>query len=99
MVTFASVPPSNRNIQAFNTFKYHVSCTDGKISVRIDLIYHLFFTVVPSNTCAFLSGRPFVVNTTFPTGLVGVQNVVLTTKGIQERNTQVLDGTKVKIIN
>ena len=31
----------------FNTFKYHVFCTDGKISVRINL--PLFSTVVPSN--------------------------------------------------
>ena len=37
------------------------------------------------------------------TGLMGVENVVLTTKGLQERNTQLLDGTTVekivKIIN
>ena len=31
------------------TFKYHVSCTDGKISVRINLLFYLFFTIVPSN--------------------------------------------------
>ena len=46
----------------------------------------------------FLSCRPFVVST-FSTGLVGVrvsstptrpvENVVLTTKGLQERNTTV----------
>ena len=29
------------------------------------------------------------LNTTFSTGLVGVENVVLTTKGLQERNTSV----------
>ena len=27
----------------FNTFKYHVSCIDGKISVRINLLSYLFF--------------------------------------------------------
>ena len=50
-----------------NIFKYHVSCTDGKISVRIDLLFY------PSNTCVFLSCRPFVVNTTFSACLVGVE--------------------------
>ena len=60
----------------------------------------------------FLSSRPFVVNTTFSTGLVGAEvtsqepevtstptrpvgNVVLTTKGLQDRNIQLLDGTTV----
>ena len=37
-----------------NTFKYNFSCTDGKIS-----------TVVPFNSCVFLSCRPFVVITNF----------------------------------
>ena len=54
-----------------NTFKCHVFCTDGKISVRINL--PLFSTVVPSIICMFLSGRPFVVITTLSTGLVGVE--------------------------
>jgi hypothetical protein len=54
-------------------FKYHVSCTDGKISVRIIYYLYLFFTDVPSNTFVFISCRPFVVNTTFSTGLVGVE--------------------------
>ena len=46
----------------------------------------------------FLSRRPFVVNTTFSTGFVGVEeetsaptrpveNVVLTTKGLQKKKT------------
>ena len=39
--------------------------------VRINL--PLFFTVVPSNICMFLSCRPFVVITTLSTGLVGVE--------------------------
>ena len=51
------------------TFKYHVSCTDGKISVRIDLLFYLFFHRHPIQV-VFLSCRPFVVNTTFSTGLV-----------------------------
>ena len=49
------------------TFKYHATCTDGKISVRINLLFYLFLTA-PSN----ISCRPVVVNT-FSTGLVGVE--------------------------
>ena len=30
------------SFQVINTFKYHVSCTDGKISVRINLLFYLF---------------------------------------------------------
>ncbi len=56
-----------------DTFQYHVSCTDGRISDRINLSFYLFFTVVPSNSCAFLFCRHFVVNMTFSTGLVGVK--------------------------
>ena len=56
-----------------NTFKYHVSCTDGKISDRINLSFYLFFTVVPFNRCAFLFCGHFVVNMTFSTGLGGVK--------------------------
>ena len=33
----------------FNTFKYHVSCTDGKISVRIIYIYYLFLHRRPTH--------------------------------------------------
>ena len=43
----------------------------------------------------FLSCRPFVVVTTFSTGLVGVENVI-TTKGLQDRNIHILDGTTVE---
>ena len=50
-----------------NTFKYHVSCTDGKISVGIISIN--YFSTVVSLT-SFLSCRPFVVNATFSTSLV-----------------------------
>ena len=41
---------------------------------QLELIrYFIYFsTVVPSNSCVFLSCRPIVVNTTFSTGLVGV---------------------------
>ena len=60
-----------------DTFKYHVFCTDGKISVRINL--PLFSTVVPSIICMFLSC-----------------NVVITTKGLQDRNIHILDATTME---
>ena len=65
---------------------------------QLELIYNFiyFSTVVPSNSYVFLSCRPFVVNMKFSTGLVGVENVVLTTKGLQERNAQLLYGMTVK---
>ena len=44
----------------------------------------------------FLSCRPLVVITTLPTGLVGVDNVVITTKGPQDKNINILDGTTVE---
>ena len=56
----------------------------------------------------FLSCRPFVVITTLSTGLVGletevtstptrlVDNVVITTKGLQDRNINIPDGTMVE---
>ena len=43
-----------------NTFKYHVSCTDGKILVRIILIIY-FPTVIPLTSCVF-----------FPVGLLSL---------------------------
>ena len=33
----------DKDIKGINTFKYHVSCADGKISVRINLLFYLFF--------------------------------------------------------
>ena len=76
-----------------NTFECHASCTDGEISVRINFLFYLFFTVVLSNTCVFLSCRPFVVKTTFSTGLLLSP---VTTKCLQGRNAHVLNGTTVK---
>ena len=80
-------------------------------SFQLELMYYFtyFSTVVPFFICVFLSCRPFVVNTIFSTGLVGVEvssrpveNVVLTTKGLHERNATVGwdDGGKIgKIIH
>ena len=52
------------------TFKYHVSCADEKISVRV---IYLFFHRRPTHKLCFLSCRPFVVNATFSRGLIGCQ--------------------------
>ena len=84
-----------------NTFKYHVSCTDGKIRVGIIYFYHLFFHRRPTHKLCFLSCRTFVVNATFSTGLVVssvsfVENVALTTKDLQEKKTQLVSGTTVE---
>ena len=49
-----------------NTFKYHVSCTDGKISVRIILIAY-FSVVFP------LTSYVFIVNVSFSTELSTAQ--------------------------
>ena len=62
----------------------------------------LKFLLSPPTFVCFFCCRPFVLNTTFLTGLVGVENVVLTAKGLQERNTNVGwdDGGKIgKIIS
>ena len=67
------------------------------------IVVLLFSTVVPSNICMFLSCRPFVIIKTFSTGLVGVEvptrpveNIVITMKGLQDRNIHILDGTTVE---
>ena len=46
-------------------------CTDGKISVRINL--PLFSTVVLASIFMFLSCRPLVAITKLSTGLLGVE--------------------------
>ena len=47
-----------------NTSKYHVLCTDVKIYYLLIYYFTCFSTVVPSNSCMFLSCRPFVDNKT-----------------------------------
>ena len=85
----------NVGIEFINTFKYHVSCTNEKISVRIIYFYYPFFHCHPTHKLCFLSCRPFVVNrptvdncpsqeteeTTRP-----VENIALTTKGLFSKN-------------
>ena len=59
-----------------------IFCTDGKISVRINL--PLFSTVLLSNSRLFVSCRPFVVITTLSTGLVGVEVTSVSWLGLVE---------------
>ena len=40
----------------YNNFKYHVSCTDGKISVRINLLFYIYFP--PSSHLTFVCFYP-----------------------------------------
>ena len=63
---------------------------------QLELIYYFtYFSPLSHPTLCVSLCRPLVINT-FTTGLVGIENVILMTKGLQERNTQVLDGTTVK---
>ena len=66
-------------IHIISILKNIMFCTDGKISVRINL--PLFSTVVPSIIFVFLSCRPFVAITTLSTGLVGVEVTSVTWLG------------------
>ena len=52
-----------------DTFKYHVSCTGGKISVIIILITY-FSTVVPHTSCVFFPVGLTSLTRHFQTGLV-----------------------------
>ena len=54
---------------------YFISCFMHRWEFQLELIYYFtyFSTVVPSNICVYFSCRPFVVNTTFSAGLVGVE--------------------------
>ena len=76
---------------------------------HLELIhYFIYFSKVVSSrfVCSFPVGLS-AVNTTFSSGIVGVdeetvtptrraENVALTTKGLLERNRQMLDGTTVE---
>ena len=73
---------------------------------QLELIYLYFPSSFHPTVGCFLSCRPFVVITTISTGLMGVEvtsvvtsiptrpveNVVITTKDLQDRNNLVLDG-------
>ena len=65
-----------------DSYVFHPICLVFQNSIQnpdmileLELIYYFtyFPTVVPSNSCVFLSCRTFVVNTTFSTGLVGIE--------------------------
>ena len=79
---------SRINTKYINTFKYHVSCIDGNISVRIIYFNYLFFHRRPSHKLCFLSYRPFVVNATFSTGL--------NDERFTGKKTQLVSGTTVE---
>ena len=51
-------------ILPWNTSEYHVSCTDGKISVRIIYFYYQFFHRRPFQCFVFFPRRPFIVTAT-----------------------------------
>ena len=65
------------------------------LSVRINLFY-LYFppSFHPTVLCFCPVGLSLL--TTFSTGLVGVKNIVLTTKVLQDRNIKLLGGTTVE---
>ena len=63
--------------QKSSTFKYHVSCTDGKILVRI-IYFNYFFAVVPLNSC--VSYVPWSLNDWW--GEMFVHWVILSCDGI-----------------
>ena len=76
---------------------------------QLELIYYFtYFSPLSHPMVVFLSCRPFAVNTAFSTGLVGVkvsststptrpvENIVLTTKGLQDRNIHIFDGRTVE---
>ena len=66
-----------RSIRYINFLKQILYLAIGPLSrhnlIRINLLFYLFFTIIPSNSCVFLSCRPFDVNATFSTGLEGVE--------------------------
>ena len=77
----------NRRTENFNTFKYHVSCTDGKISVKINLLFYLYLSPL-SHVSSLATGHTWRP----------VENVVITTKGLQDRKMHILDGATVENI-
>ena len=58
---------------AFFHFKFIYFFFMNIVALELIIVLPLFSTVVPSNICMFLSRRPFLVNTTFSTVLVGVE--------------------------
>ena len=93
-----------------NIFKYHVSCTDGKISVRINLsllptsppsfhsivvFYFLGLSLLSQHSQQVLLGVGVSYISWLGQLTVGVENVVIPTKFLQEGKTQLLNGTTV----
>ena len=59
----------------------------GRFQLELNNYFTYFSTVVPSNICVFLFCRPFVVNTTFSTALVGVEVVNCSSQETEETLT------------
>ena len=55
------------------SFKYHVSCTDEKISVRIIYFYYLFFHCRPIQCCVFFPVGLLTLMRHFQQVLLGVE--------------------------
>ena len=55
----------------------------GRFQLELMYYFTYFSTVNPSNSCMFLSCRPFVVNITFSTGLMGVEALARRQKKLQ----------------
>ena len=65
----------NSNIVKVNLILLNIMFHAPMRRFQLELTYYFtyFSIVIPSNICVFLSCRLFVVNTTFSTGLVGVE--------------------------
>ena len=74
------------------TKKYHVLAPMGRSQINLPL----FSTVVPAIIFVFLSCRPFVAITTLSTPTRPVDNVVIATKGLQDRNIYIIAGKTVE---
>ena len=79
----------------FTQVNFVVFCMRDKL-IMLELIY-LYFP--PSSQLVyvmFLSCRPFILTEVTSTPTRPVDNVVITTKGPQDRNINILDGTTVE---
>ena len=70
------VSPNKTLISPVLTHAYETCINkNNQYALQLELIYYFtyFSTVVPSNSCVFLSCMPIAVDMTFSTGLVGVE--------------------------
>ena len=79
----------------------HHNCILAKWWANIELLNSQlelinYFTYFSPSSHPKISYRPFVVNTTFSTPTRPVENFVITTKDLQERDIQMLEETSVE---